>query len=67
LSVLLDAVVPLEPLWEAARPRLETLTSYAVLFRYPGESATRTLAKIAIADARWVRSMMRMSLRLRGR
>lgn len=66
LSVLLDAVVPLEPLWEAARSRLETLTSYAVLFRYPGESATRTLAKTAITDARWVRSMMRISLRLRG-
>ena len=33
LSILLDAVVPLEPLWEAARPRLETLTSYAVLLK----------------------------------
>jgi len=67
LSVLLDAVVSCEPLWEVARPRLETLTSYAVLFRYPGESATRVLAMTAIAEARWVRSMMRTSLRLRGR
>ena len=67
LSILLDAVVPLEPLWEASRPRLETLTSYAVLFRYPGESANRSLAKTAIADARWARSMFRASLRLRGR
>ena len=31
LSILLDTVLPLEPLWEASRPRLETLTSYAVL------------------------------------
>jgi HEPN domain-containing protein len=67
LSVLLDSVVVIEPLWEAARSRMETLTSYAVLFRYPGESATRALAKTAIADARWVRSMMRSAMRLRGR
>lgn len=67
LSVLLDAVVGLEPLWEASRPRLETLTSYAVVFRYPGESATRALAKRALADARWVRAMIRQSMRLRGR
>ena len=66
LSVLLDAVIFLEPLWEAARPRLETLTSYAVLFRYPGESATKILAKSAIDDLRWVRRMMRRSMRLSG-
>jgi hypothetical protein len=53
--------------WIEARSRLETLTSYAVLFRYPGESASRALAKTALVDARWVRSMIRTSLRLRGR
>ena len=67
LSVLLDLVVTIEPLWEAARSRIETLTSYAVLFRYPGESATRSLAKTALADVRWVRSMVRASMRLRSR
>lgn len=67
LSVLLDLVVTIEPLWEAARSRIETLTSYAVLFRYPGESATRALAKTALADVRWVRSMVRASMRLRRR
>jgi len=66
LSVLLDSVVVIEPLWEAARSRMETLTSYATLFRYPGESATRALAKTAIADARWVRSMIRTAMRLRS-
>ena len=66
LSVLLDSVVVIEPLWEAARSRMETLTSYATLFRYPGESATRALAKTAIADARWVRSMIRSAMRLRS-
>ena len=65
LPVLLDVVLPVEPLWESARPRLETLTSYAVVFRYPGDSATRALAKTAIANARWVRSMIRSAFRLR--
>ncbi len=62
---LLDEVLPIEPLWEVSRPFLETLTSYAVLFRYPGDTATRTLAKTAIADARRVRAMIRATLRLR--
>lgn len=65
LAALLDVVLPLEPLWEVSRPFLETLTSYAVLFRYPGDTATRTLAKTAIADARRVRAMIRATLRLR--
>lgn len=64
-AALLDVVLPLEPLWEVSRPFLETLTSYAVLFRYPGDTATRTLAKTAIADARRVRAMIRATLRLR--
>lgn len=64
LAALLDVLLPLEPLWESARPRLESLTSYAVVFRYPGDTATRSLAKSAIADARWVRAMIRSALRL---
>ena len=55
LSALLDFVVLLEPLWEVFRPRLETLTSYAVVFRYPGESATHEMGKTAIVDARRIR------------
>lgn len=62
LAALLDALLPLEPLWEAARPRLETLTSYAAVFRYPGDSATRALAKAAIVDVRWVRALLRGTL-----
>ena len=65
LAFLLDSLLPLEPRWEAARPRLETLTSYAVVFRYPGDSATRALAKTAVADAQWVRAMIRRTLRRR--
>ena len=64
LPTLLDLVLPLEPLWEVLRPRLETLTSYAVVFRYPGESATRDMAKTAVADAKSIRQMIRQTLRL---
>ena len=65
LSALLDLVLPLEPLWEVFRPQLEVLTSYAVVFRYPGESATRERAKSAIADAKAIRLRIRMSLGFR--
>ena len=59
LSALLDLVLPLEPLWEVFRPQLEILTSYAVVFRYPGESATRERAKAAVANAKAIRQRVR--------
>jgi HEPN domain-containing protein len=64
LSALLDLVVAFEPLWEGLRPRLEKLSSYAVVFRYPGESATRELAKTALANCKVVRQAIRSSLGL---
>src|SRR5439155_4868962 len=64
LSALLDLILPVEPLWEALRPRLDTLSSYAVVFRYPGESATREMAKQAVADSKVIRRQIRKSLRL---
>lgn len=66
LPALLDAVLPVEPLWEAFRPQCDTLTSYAVVFRYPGESATRAMAKAALADCRSFRRELRLSLGLRA-
>ena len=66
LPALLDAVLPVEPLWEAFRPQCDTLTSYAVVFRYPGESATRAMAKAALADCRSFRRELRRSLGLRA-
>lgn len=65
LSALLDLVLPLEPLWEVFRPQLEILTSYAVVFRYPGESATRERAKVAVANAKAIRQQIRKSLGFR--
>jgi HEPN domain-containing protein len=64
LSALLDLVLRDEPLWETLRPRLETLTSYAVVFRYPGESATRDMARQAVADAKAIRRVIRRAFRL---
>ncbi len=36
------------PIWICWRDNVEWLTQYSVLFRYPGESATREDAKISI-------------------
>jgi hypothetical protein len=48
---LLDALLDAEPLWEAWRPALDELVSYAVEFRYPGEMATVDMAKQALKSA----------------
>jgi hypothetical protein len=58
-------ILPRDPLWEAFRPLLIELNRFAVAFRYPGESATRELAKAAIANAKAVRLRIRESLGLR--
>lgn len=65
LPTLLDAVLSVEPLWEVFRPQCDTLTSFAVVFRYPGESANRGMAKVALAHCRAFRREIRRSLGLR--
>ena len=64
LDVLLDLLVPLEPLWEAFRSGASDLTSFAVAFRYPGESATRDMARLAVTNARQIREQIRRDMRL---
>jgi HEPN domain-containing protein len=64
LEVLLDQALPLYPLWEAFRPALSDLTSFAVAFRYPGESSTREMARTAVINAGRVREQIRTDLRL---
>ena len=51
LTQLLDALLDAEPLWEVWKPALDELVSYAVEFRYPGEMATRDMAKQALKSA----------------
>jgi HEPN domain-containing protein len=51
LTQLLDLLLDAESLWESWRSSLDELVSYAVEFRYPGEMATRDMAKQALKSA----------------
>jgi HEPN domain-containing protein len=66
LEMVLDLVLPTEPLWEAFRPILSDLTAFAAAFRYPGESATREMARTAIRNAAGVREHIRRGMGLRS-
>ena len=65
LEALLDLALPLEPLWESFRAVLADLTSYAVAFRYPGEAATREMARTAVKVAGSVSGRMRQDMGVR--
>lgn len=64
LERLLELILPREPQWAEFRPLLIDLGSFAVAYRYPGESATRELAKTAVANCKAVRQAIRSSLGL---
>lgn len=66
LAKLLDACVPRHPEWELLRGDLKLLTQFAVVFRYPGESATKEEAKHAVKVATAVRDMLRPLLQRKG-
>ena len=65
LEALLDLVLSIEPLWEAFRSKLGDLTSFAAAFRYPGESATRNMARTAAKNAARIREQIRRDINLR--
>ena len=48
LNYLLDLVLSAQPLWEAFRPSFQELVSYAVEYRYPGETATKEMPRAAL-------------------
>lgn len=48
LEILLQACLGKVPLWQAMQDDMELLTQYAIHFRYPGESADKVEAKLAI-------------------
>jgi len=62
LEQLLDLIITVEPLWDSFRATLNALNSYAVDFRYPGESATREIAKTAVETAHGICRVIRESL-----
>ncbi len=64
LVALLNQVLPVEPTWETFRADLALLTDFAVSFRYPGESASREVAKRARKYCRGFRRAARLSLSL---
>ncbi len=64
LVVLVKACSQREPLWGAWIEEMDVLTRYAVLFRYPGESATREDALNAVRIMKKHRCELRISLGL---
>lgn len=64
LEVLLDALLPIEPLWASLRAAMQNLTDFAVDFRYPGMAATKQDARTAIRDCKTVRAEVMSALRL---
>jgi len=64
LEALLDLSLPARPRWEAFRPVAVDLTTFAVAFRYPGDSATRDMARKAVRDAGRLREQIRRDMGL---
>lgn len=65
LVKLLSLVLPIEPSWNVLRQDLIVLTNFAVDYRYPGSSATKTDAKDAVQRSANVRLMIRRSFGLK--
>jgi len=64
LVVLLQLLLPVEPLWASFAPALRRLNDYAVKFRYPGHVTTRADARQALKACRSIRSDVRLNLGL---
>jgi HEPN domain-containing protein len=65
LLQLLNLCATVEPLWAAYAKTVDTLSDYAVDFRYPGHSATLREARIALKHCRSLRAEVRRSLGLK--
>jgi hypothetical protein len=64
LVVLLNLLLPIEPLWKPFEPAVIGLTEYAVDFRYPGDSATLAEARQSLKDCKAIRREVRLCLGL---
>ena len=64
LTVLLDLALPTEPTWEHLREGLDSLTAFAVEYRYPGEAASESEAREALKACVEVRRVVRDALGL---
>lgn len=64
LMLLLQRLMPVEPLWTSFAPALRGLNDYAAKFRYPGHIATRADAREALKACRSMRGEVRQRLGL---
>jgi HEPN domain-containing protein len=64
LISLLELIIGVEPSMEMIRPQLQSLNTYSVSVRYPGESADRTMAREALHLMKVIRSEARQRLGL---
>ncbi len=48
LKILLNDILPIEPTWVNLQNSADSLTIYAVKFRYPGNSSNKSEAKEAV-------------------
>lgn len=64
LSVILNLLLPLEPLWEYLREDLEQLTDLGIEVRYPGATADLEDATEAIRIAKHIRQIVRETLQV---
>ena len=65
LGELVKLALPFEPLWSALQPALQSLSNYAVAFRYPGHEATKAEVKTALTNCKAVRKEVRLSFGLK--
>src|SRR5439155_8776060 len=65
LLQLLNLCLPAEPLWSAYAKVVDSMSDYAVDFRYPGSTATLAEAKRALKHCRSLRAEVRRSLGLK--
>jgi HEPN domain-containing protein len=64
LTELLNSLIKIEPLWEPLRRDLKRLSEYAIVIRYPGETADKEAAKRSVYVCSEVRRLVRASLQL---
>ncbi len=65
LLQLLNICLQFEPQWAAYAQVVDTMSDYAVDFRYPGNTATLREARIAFKHCRSLRAEIRRSLGLK--
>jgi HEPN domain-containing protein len=58
LDALLTLALAVEPSWSVLQQLLRALNVYAIDYRYPGNTATKTDAKDALKDCREVRRVI---------